>query len=251
MKYAVVAALAIVLSVPVSAQVYSRPSAPPIVTAENDAWFRLGEPVIFAGEFYYPAGPRVFFNGDVMVRTGHYNGVPLYADTTLEPYSVVFVPVGRNLMQPYERLRSGELAGTSGSRAPSFPGRSERMPRELIAAAGPPTSFPPPIEVVGIAPETAVGTGGRERTPAGRIDEAEVSVAPSRRGKPFSYSSISVQFMGEKWVMEGPSTPLPRGLTQVAEYKGFPVYAEAGSERERIYLPLAPGRVAPFIPKRD
>ena len=51
------AALALVFSVPVLAQVDSRP---PIVTAENDQWFRRGEPIVFFGEFYYPSGPVVF-----------------------------------------------------------------------------------------------------------------------------------------------------------------------------------------------
>ena len=54
--------------------------------------------------------------------------------------------------------------------------------------------------------------------------------------------------MGEKWVMAGPSGPLRQGLTQIAEYKGFPVYAEKGSERALIYLPIAPERFAPFKP---
>ena len=103
-------------ALPASSQVVSRRSDPPIVTAENDSWYRLREPVLFGGQAYYPAGATVFFNGNTMVRTGQYNGVPLYADTTVEPYSVVLVPVGRGLMQPYERPRRGDLAGTTGSR---------------------------------------------------------------------------------------------------------------------------------------
>ena len=55
--------------------------------------------------------------------------------------------------------------------------------------------------------------------------------------------------MGEKWVMAGPSGPLRPALIQVAEYKGFAVYAEKGNERSRIYVPIAPGRLAPFVPK--
>ena len=62
------------------------------------------ELIQFAGDLYYPAGAAVFFDGNTMVRSGHYNGVPLYTDTTLEPYSVVYVPLERGLMQPYERL---------------------------------------------------------------------------------------------------------------------------------------------------
>ena len=114
-------AFALFVAAPASAQVHSRPTDPPIVTAENESWYRLAEPLQFAGDLYYPAGARVFFNGNTMVRTGHYNGVPFYADTTIEPYSIVYVPIPRGLMQPYERLRRGDLAGTTGSRAPSFP----------------------------------------------------------------------------------------------------------------------------------
>src|SRR5918999_1602212 len=104
------AALPLRGSPPFLAQLVSRPTDPPIVTAENDAWYRQREPVLFAGDFYYPAGATVFFNGNTMVRTGHYNGVPLYADTTVEPYSVVLVPIAGGLMQPYERIRGGDLA---------------------------------------------------------------------------------------------------------------------------------------------
>src|SRR5687767_7924618 len=118
-----VVALLLAAAAPAFGQVVSRPTDPPIVTAENDSWYRLREPVQFAGELYFPAGAAVFFNGNTMVRTGHYNGVPLYADTTIEPYSIIYVPISRGLMQPYEKLRRGDLAGTSGSRTPSFPVR--------------------------------------------------------------------------------------------------------------------------------
>ena len=232
----VATALAVRVSVPVLAQVNSRPTDPPIVTAENDQWYRRGEPVVFSGEFYYQAGPVVFFNGNVMVRTGHYYGVPLYADTTLEPYSVVFVPIGRGQMQPYERIRGGELAGTSGSRPPSFPGQRERQPLpQPIEAISSYSPEPGAVATTGLAVPTAAGSAA--------------NLQPRRIGRPFSYDSISIQFMGEKWVMAGPSGPLRPALIQVAEYKGFAVYAEKGNERSRIYVPIAPGRLAPFVPK--
>src|SRR5688572_3085929 len=116
-----VALLAMLVAAPAAAQIQSRPTDPPLVTAANESWYQLREPVQFAGDLYYPAGAVQFFNGNTMVRTGHYNGVPLYADATVEPYSVILVPVSRGLMQPYEKLRRGDLAGTTGSRAPSFP----------------------------------------------------------------------------------------------------------------------------------
>src|SRR5713226_6058661 len=79
-----------------NAQAFHLPTPPPQVTAASSSWQINGEPLFYAGSFYYPAGPTVFFDGSVMVRTGVYNGVPLYADATLEPYSIVYVPIGGN-----------------------------------------------------------------------------------------------------------------------------------------------------------
>ena len=76
------------------------------------------------------------------------------------------------------------------------------------------------------------------------------AACPPRRGRPVSYANVSVQFNGEKWVMAGPMMPMLPGLIRFSEYKGFPVYAERGKENERIYLPLRPGFIAPFTPKR-
>src|SRR5581483_11482782 len=110
---AVIAVLALLVAVPATAQVQTRPTDPPLVTAANESWYLNGEPIQFAGELYYRAGAAVFFNGNTMVRSGHYNGVPLYTDTTVEPFSIVLVPIGRGLMQPYEKPRRGDLAGTT------------------------------------------------------------------------------------------------------------------------------------------
>src|SRR5687767_9247096 len=106
---------------PLAAQIQMRPTDPPLVTAANERWYQLGEPIYFSGDLYYRAGTARFFDGNVMVRSGYYNGIPLYMDATIEPYSVVLVPVRPGLMQPYERRRRGDLAGTTASRIPSFP----------------------------------------------------------------------------------------------------------------------------------
>jgi hypothetical protein len=97
----------LIATTPVIAQVQSRPTDPPVVTAANESWYVNGEPLQFAGDLYYPAGARVFFNGNTMVRSGHYNGVPLHTDTTIAPYSIVYVPIQLGLVQPYERPRQG------------------------------------------------------------------------------------------------------------------------------------------------
>src|SRR3954452_12540748 len=119
--------LALLLSVAVllpklgTAQVLLLPDAYPQVTAANAAWQSRGDAVFHAGAFYYPAGPTVFFDGNVMHRTGTYQGIPLYEDATQTPFTVVYVPIGGNVVRPYERRREGDLAGTVGSRTPSFP----------------------------------------------------------------------------------------------------------------------------------
>ena len=228
------------ISAPTVAQVNYQPTDPPIVTAENDLWFRRGDPIVFFGVFYYQTGPVVFFNGDTMVRTGQYNGVPFYVNKTIEPYSQLLVPIGHGRMQPYERLRDGDLAGTTGSTVPSFPGRleGEVVPFPIDAIIGYTPGFGPVPTVGSDVPEI--------------VDEESIApVPPPRRvrGKPFSYDSISIQYLGKKWVMAGPSGPLRDGLIQVGEYKDFPVYSEAGRERTRVYLQIAPGRFAPFKPQ--
>jgi len=48
--------LACLAAVPAAAQGISQPTPPPIVTAENDAWYRQRQPVPFSGDTYYPAG---------------------------------------------------------------------------------------------------------------------------------------------------------------------------------------------------
>lgn len=167
-----VVVLLVVFAAPAAAQIQSRPTDPPLVTAVNESWYQLREPVQFAGELYYPAGASVFFNGNVMVRTGHYNGIPLYADTTVEPFSIVLVPVSRGLMQPYERLRRGDLAGTTGSRAPSFPVRPTPDTIGLPMAAVSPTALPLPTGAIGVYTPARTSTAPPADRPVGGRDNS-------------------------------------------------------------------------------
>ncbi|MBI2220834.1 MAG: hypothetical protein HYU53_06460 [Acidobacteria bacterium] len=234
-------AWAVVSAAAQAAQVFHQPEPRPIVTADSDEWFRLGDAITFEGDFYYPAGPRVFFDGNVMVRTGFYRGVPLYADATLEPYSKVFVPVSGGLMQPYERRRAGELAGTTGSQAPSFP----------VAVAGEPAGEPAGARRM--APE-AVGTAGRA---AMRLPSAPAPagvVVPPRDvievgEKPKGLNEIYVMYAGYRWKAAGMAVPLKEGQhIVIGEYRGYPVYADRdlGKDPRRIYLPSRAGYIAPY-----
>src|SRR3954453_13718434 len=93
-------------------------NAQPPVTAQSAQWQIYSEPIIVNGLIYYPTREMRFFDPRIMTQTGVYQSVPVYADVTLEPHSVLYVPVTRTMMRGYERRREGELAGTQGSRVP-------------------------------------------------------------------------------------------------------------------------------------
>ena len=61
-----------------SAQAYMLPTSPPDASAANASWQINGEPVFYEGDFYYPSAPTVYFDGNVMRRSGMYRGIPLY-----------------------------------------------------------------------------------------------------------------------------------------------------------------------------
>src|SRR5688572_21677090 len=245
--------LAVLAAAPVAAQVQSRPTDAPIVTAAGESWYRLGEPIQFAGELYYRAGAAVFFNGNTMVRTGHYNGVPLYADVTIEPYSVVLVPIGPGQLQPYERQRSGNLAGTTGSRPPSFPVRMLPESAGRPVAAAPPTGLPVPIGAISAStPDTAGASDASARTP-GAVGTGGILPARPPSGPPIvslrrpeSNDGVWLSFGGERWISAGVAIQLSAtDFVQVGEYAGFPVYARRELKEEKIYLPTRTGLVAP------
>ena len=83
-------------------------------------------------------------------------------------------------MRPYERRREGDVAGTIGDAAPSFPVNrdSENAPPDAgLQAAGPPVlgaAYMSPFEPAPVVQEraatlAATGTSGRAATPAPRV----------------------------------------------------------------------------------
>lgn len=257
------AVLALVLVAPLSseAQVYRHDTEPPSVTAAGAAWQAAGEPVFHAGSFYYPAGATVFFDGRVMVRTGSYEGVPLYSDVTLEPFSIVYVPVSGTLMRPYERKRDGELAGTVGSRTPSFPvGRDG----ESTAGWRSYDSMYPHVAGVSPAPRqrgnraAAADTVARLEVPfeaVGTVMIAPRAMRPNAQNYGNGILSTSgsdnglwISFQDARWFAAGPAVPFDAARFESAgTSNGFPVFRERGSSADRIFVTIVRnGPIAPF-----
>lgn len=233
---------AILLGNPAHAQVDYRPAPAPLVTAEHAPWYLAGEPVMHAGAIYYPAGPQVHFMPFEMVRSGFYEGIPLYVRATLEPNSVVFVPAGRGLMQPYERRRDGDLAGTVGSQAPSFPvGRAADSPAGVPQAAAPPTQAP--VYLVD-TPASSLGIESPESAPTSGIAPAPRAAALRAR-QPGPRDGIFIQIGGVRWYSDGLEPRLERAaLTRQGEHHGAPVYRRPGDAA--IYVPVSRDADAPL-----
>jgi hypothetical protein len=251
--------LLLVTAASAAAQVQSRPTDPPLVTAVNETWYQLREPIDFAGVLYYPAGAAVFFDGNEMARIGHYNGVPLYMDTTIEPYSVILVPVRRGLMQPYERRRQGDLVGTTGSRTPSFPVRTTITPVDTFGipqSPVSPTELQQPIGAISVfTPNEPVTLGERMAATAAEAPAAAPAPAAATARqeppietllRPENNDGLWVRYGGDKWLSAGAAVPLRASeFRVVGDYAGFPVFMRSGQE-DTIYLPTRAGLIAPY-----
>jgi hypothetical protein len=242
-------AFAVLLSGSAYAQATWQPSMPPLVTAESTTWFQAAEPILWNGDYYYQAGAVQGFNPYQMVRSGSFRGIPLYTDATLEPYSIVFVPLNGARMQPYERRRTGALAGTTGSRAPSLPtdiGAEGLAPAAIQQAQGPP-DFARAYDLAAV-----------DEPAAARIPAVPASVGTSGRVTPVTtvlpptgLNAIWVEFEGQRWFASGKSIAYDAArLNQVGSYYGWTVYALKGDKSTgTIYIPVIPGRLAPYTRK--
>lgn len=240
------------------AQTSLQPTPDPIVVADNEPWYLNGTPITYAGNIYYPAGAQVHFNRYEMYRSGFFQGIPLYSRATLEPYSIVFVPLRGGLLQPYERRRAGDVAGTVGSTTPSFPVILPAEQRDEAARAGLGVGQAPAPPMLGqVRPEFLPGADPYGRIPtepvglAGTMTPPE-DVEPSRvqtLQRPQGLNGVFIEYGDRKWFSDGPAVEYTRGrFTQMADYHGFSVYREAG-DRRRIYVALfkgPPGLIAPY-----
>jgi hypothetical protein len=218
------------------------PTPAPTVTAEEAPWYLNGEPITYAGNLYYPSGPQVFFNPNEMVRSGFYDGIPLYTRTTIEPFSKVYVPLRGGRLQPYERPRAGELTGTAGSSPTTLPTPPGTVPPGGLAlqAAAPPSGTTTSVDVqwprpMVSAPVATVGAPGDGRPVAatGSPRPPHVSIG----GKPQGAKAMFIEFDGRRWYPAGKATEVDlSGMARGGEYFGFTVFVSNRSKDE-IYIP--------------
>ena len=189
------------------AQPVRQPTPVPLVTAENEPWYRDGSPIQWTGEFYYPAGAPQAFDPYAMAPAGSYHGIPLYTDTTVAPYTRVFVPIAGARVQPYEHLPAG------------------LTPPPLVTADTTPANPPQPV-----------GTSGHA-TAGGPVSTAI---------PPKGINNAWIEFDGSRWVADGKAIPRTDDMEEVGQHRGFSVYAR-GSVRSTIYVPSAGNLVVPFV----
>jgi hypothetical protein len=260
-QFAATTALIVAFQTAAGAQVMSRPAPPPVVVADNEDWYRSGEPIAFAGALYYRVGAMQHFNGNRMFPTGGKGSVTFYVDVFLDPLSKIFVPVSGGLMQPYERRRDGELAGTTGSQAPSFPVdiAAESLPDRTragwpggtAAAEARPVDAPTQLSIEHQTESTPVGTSGRIARPARGVSR-EARAFAALEG-PTGINAVFIVYQGTRWQPAGSAVAFNAAeFEMVGEYRGFPVFADAPSSpragAKMIYLPSRSGLLAPYVP---
>jgi len=219
-----------------NAQVYPLRTAPPAVTAATAEWQINSGPIVVNSAVYLPTRAIRSFDGQVMSQVGIHEGVPIYADVTLEPNSLVYVPIGRDRMRTYERRRDRELAGTTGSRTPSFPveiATAAPVEEQLVGTTG---------SVVPTAAGPAVVPGPSAMTPSRARRTAE-TIPPPRTS-----DGVWLEFAGTRWYSAGSATSnSPDRFTKIGEYRGFPVYRDKAGNPDAIWVPVVQdGPLTPY-----
>jgi hypothetical protein len=221
-----------------NAQVFQLQTPPPAVSGAAAAWQINGDPIVVGGLTYYPTRGFRLFDGQVMAQTGLFEGIPVYSDTTIEPYSELYVPLTSGRLRVYERRREREPAGTTGSHMPTFPADSP--------------SVPAPRERT-VAGESAVGTGGTvvPRAVADstafptRARPLRTVMTPVQRG---AADGVWLVFDGGRWYSNGSAQSFsPDRFEPMGEYRGFPVYRDKVSGSDEIWVSVVKdGPLAPY-----
>jgi hypothetical protein len=251
-----------------NAQAFQLRTPPPEVSAAAAFWQINSEPIMVGGLMYYPTRGFRLFDGQIMVQTGLFQGVPVYSDTTLEPFSELYVPLSGGRMRVYERRREGELAGTMGSHLPTFPVESPSVPAraEIVVGQGAVGTSGSAVGTSGSAVGTsgsAVGTSrsvvGTSGSDVSRVASDSASAVLGVRSRPRRTvmtpvqngvaNGIWLEFNGGRWYSSGAAESFsPERFEPIGEYRGFPVYRDKTTNTTDIWVsvvkdgPLAPYR---------
>lgn len=237
-------------------QGYQQTTTAPRVPVARAAWQVFREPIVYAGGFYEPVATTVLFDGNLMEQTGIYRSVPVYQDVTIAPNAVLYLPVGLNLVRPYERRRAGDLAGTAAAATPSypFPGESQAFPRSSQArgdrALSPRRpSFPDGgVDRCRTPAECTPATDGYPSAAGLSVSDFEPTTVQSIPGpQPSADDGVWIEFEGARWYLDGRSVSFdPARFTPSGNYRGFPVYRDnTGGDRLFVTV-VADGPLAPF-----
>jgi hypothetical protein len=240
--------LALLLPHSGSAQVYQFKTPPPPVSAQYEAWQFNDEPLIVNGLIYYPTRETRFFDGEIMAQVAVFRRVPVYADVTLEPHSVIYIPVGRQMMRGYERRREGELAGTTGSRTPAFP-------VDVLSSAATPRALRPDSPAIVATAGSSIPAPARDSAAPG--DHGPDVPKPVRTHiesipRPQGNDGVWLEYAGTRWYADGSAAVFdPNRFVQIGIYRGFPVYRDKDRGPEEIWVRVvADGPVAPYSKRR-
>jgi hypothetical protein len=222
-----------------SAQVFRFMTPPSEVSAAGADWQLNGEPIVVAGITYYPTRGFRLFDGQVMAQAGSYERVPVYADTTMEPYVELYVPLGSGRMRIYERRRDREAAGTA---ATDLATESSKNPS--IRPDGQLDATPAPIGTRGtLVPRPSDASA----IPDGDRTHHTTIITPVRHAG--DVNGVWLEYQGARWYSDGPAVPFtPDRFEPVGAYQGFPVYRDKIDGGDDLWVaavrdgPLAPYR---------
>ena len=172
--------------------------------------------------------PSVFFDGQVMVQAGVYERVPVYADSRSSRTASSTSRSARNRLRVYERRRDGELAGTTGSRTPSFPVESS-------------ASAPAGERPVGTTGSDRAGGRGTGRIAVPHAPRTVMETIAARRGTARS-NGVWLDFDGARWYSAGASASYSR----IASRKSASIAASRSTSR-RWALRIRSGCRSPMV----
>jgi hypothetical protein len=149
------------------------------------------------------------------VRSGTFEGVPLYVDPTSTTYTRVLVPIGGKLMRPYERRPEGT--------SPARVAPAER-PKEDTAGA------------TAVSPPSSLPVASSRRPAAASIR------------RPSSNRGIWISYEGSRWHSAGAAVVYSADrFVPIGQYRGLPVYRDSQGPANEVYIPaVKDGPLAPF-----